>query len=316
MGVRARNEIWIISDNNNADKMMKFHELKNSSNTDLSLASWYIFEAFDTHIQTANSIGNAYQQLERCLNKTLEERDRVPHSIIFLLGDQFLNDKKLMYNTDNLRQVLMSLCKQLKWLIQTYISYLPNKVKPLQPIQLFITKPLPKPEGLFRLRKELFRKHAADRHKYNEQLVSVLHEFDFKFINAGITSEDTKAFNKCLLGKSEKIILSPHGLYQFWQSIRHSLLRLHKGAIGSSARTPASQVTAVKTSALPTRAWEHKPNRSRKTNFTQRGPPDWNRRTTLQPDYALTTTEGNWKDSGYIPHEPIDAYFTKQFIPQ
>lgn len=228
----ARHEIWIIADNDSADKMLKFHQLKNLSMTDEETAKWYIFAAFDTFTQTAKSIGNAFQQLECGLLKSLEERPRPPHSIIFLLGDSFMNDNKLCLNTSNLEAVLYAMLKQLKRVVWTYIDSIPNKAKPTNDVRLYVLKPLPKPERFFKGKGQLLALFAKRRHVYNNKLINVLHELGMQFINAGINQSDGHAFIKIPAkqhGSSrDKFILSPHGLNIYWRTISESLAKLHR----------------------------------------------------------------------------------------
>lgn len=243
VNIMARNEMWIIADNDSADKMVKFHQIKNLAASDARIQKWYIFCAFDTYTQTAKDIGNVFQQLERGLLKTMTERPRAPHSIIFLLGDALLDDKKLGYNSKNLRDVLMQMCKQLKRTTMTYVDMLPAKAQPLSEIKLFITKPLPKPEALLKHKGQVHRL-AKQRHCYNNQLIPVLKELGISFLNPGIAASDTRAFQavKDKNGR-DKFLLSPQGLHQFWDSISTSIQKLH---IGRAGQNPSSIIKGHK----------------------------------------------------------------------
>lgn len=178
----ARDEIWLIADNDSADKMVKFHQLRNLASTDMALGQWYIFSCFDTFTQTAKCIGNAFSQLENCLLKTMSERPRPPHSIVFILGDEFMNDRKLCTNPDNLAKLLFRMLKQLKRQVQVYTEQLPVKARPLKDIRLFVTKPLPKPEKFFKNRMHVFQRLAKARHVYNDKLIAALHGLNMNFI--------------------------------------------------------------------------------------------------------------------------------------
>lgn len=127
VNIMARQEVWLIADNGSADKMVKLHQLKNLASTDIAIRQWYLFSNFDIFTQTAKCIGNAFNQLENCLLKTIQERPRPPHSIVFVLGDEFLHDRKLGQNAENLYQVLFQMAKQLKRQVNTYCDQLPGK---------------------------------------------------------------------------------------------------------------------------------------------------------------------------------------------
>lgn len=229
----AREEIWIIADNDSADKMIKFHQLKNLTSSDLVLAQWYIFASFDIYTQTASSIGNAFQQLERGLLKTMEERIRPPHSIIFILGDSLLDDKQLNFVPENLFAVLSRMLRQLKQQVNNYVELLPGKAKPLKEIKLFVTKPLPKPENLFRGRAMELMRLAKNRHAYNQKLVGAIQQHHWNFLNPGIQPTNGRAFQKLKDSKGkDKYTLTLDGLHQYWYAINTGLEKLHKGLIG------------------------------------------------------------------------------------
>lgn len=213
--------------------MVKFHQLKNLAATDLALAQWYIFANFDTFTQTAKCNGNAFQQLESALLKTFKERIRPPTLIVFLLGDSLLDDSILNFNANNLYQVLFTMCKQLKRQVANYIEALPNKAKPLKPVRLFVTKPLPKPESFFGSRTDKLQQLAKKRHTYNNKLVSALQHLDISFINPGIQSSNSRAFSRIRDGSNkDKFKLTPEGLEQFWYSLSTSLQKLQLGLMG------------------------------------------------------------------------------------
>lgn len=184
--IMAQEEVWIIADNDSTDKMVKFHQLKNLVSLDLALAQWYLFANFDTYTQTASATGNAFQQLERGLLNAMRERDGTPHSILFILGDSFLEDEKLLYNPQNLYTVLLAMCKQLRNQVRNYTEILPTKTQPLQEIKLFVTKPLPRPEQFFKNRQHVYQQASKARHLYNNKLVAALHALNMNFINPGI----------------------------------------------------------------------------------------------------------------------------------
>lgn len=231
----ARHEIWIISDNDGADKMLKFHQLKNLADTDLAIRQWYLFAHFDTYTQTAKSTGNAFSQLENCLLKTMQERPRPPHSIVFILGDEFLDDRKLSQNPDHLYYVLHKMAKQLKRQVLEYVDKLPDKAKPMSNIRLFITKPLPKPEKFFKNRMHIFQKLAKARHTYNDKLIAVVHGLNMNFINPRIQPTNGRAFVRTRINNRDKFILTPEGLHQFWYSLSASLEKLHRGLLRGHA---------------------------------------------------------------------------------
>lgn len=237
--------MWIIADHDSADKMVKFHQLKNLSMTDDQTAQWYIFAAFDTFTQTASNIGNVFQQLERGLLKTIAERPRVPHSIIFILGDSLLDDFQLMWNPFNLEAVLRAMFKQLNRVTQIYMDTIPGKAKPLTEIKLYVNKPLPKPERFFRNKQMEYNQVAQRRHTYNDKLVLVLREFGISFINPGISPADGQAFIKIQAtrsSKADRFILSPQGLTLFWKSISEGLAKLHEGPIRNRAANPVTSL--------------------------------------------------------------------------
>lgn len=232
VNIMAREEIWIVADNDSADKMVKFHQLKNLASSDLAIAKWYLFSNFDTFTQTARDFGNAFQQLERGLLNAMKERNRPPTSIIFLLGDSFLDDSKLSLNPCNLYTVIYAMLKQLKHQVRTYTEILPNKAKPLREVKLFITNPLPKPEKFFKNRSSEFQKLAKVRHTYNDKLVSALQKLDMNFLNPGIHPSNTRAFHSIRTpGFKDKFTLTPEGLHQYWYSLSTGLEKLHAGQL-------------------------------------------------------------------------------------
>lgn len=232
--IMARNEIWIIADNDNADKMVKFHQLKNMTTSDLVLAQWYIFTSFDIFTQTATSIGNAYQQLERGLLKTMQERPRPPHSIIFLLGDSFLDDRTLATVPNNLFIVLNQMMKQIRRQVDSYADMLPDKAKPIKEIKMFVTKPLTKPERFFKSRQADLQRLTRARHTYNEKLILALQQNNMNFLNPGIQSTNGRAFQRIKNNKgTDKYMLTPEGLHQYWYALSSSLRKLHRGTIGN-----------------------------------------------------------------------------------
>lgn len=242
----ARQELWIIADNDNADKTLKLHQLKGLSTSEITIASWYIFSSFDITTQTSKAIGNAFQQIENGLLKTMSERPRLPHSIIILLGDSFLNDTKLCYNPNNLFEVLHCMFRQLKRQVLKFTELLPQKAKPIQDIKFFVTKPLPKPERFFRSRMYAFHKLSKQRHTYNDQFIKALHAAGMSFINAGISTKDGNLFNKTTSATGrENFILSLEGLRTYWESISWSLEKLHKGAIGLKTEQEAADLRCV-----------------------------------------------------------------------
>lgn len=230
----ARQEIWLIADNSSADKMVKLHQLKNLSSTDMAIGQWYLFSNFDIFTQTAKCIGNAFNQLENCLLKSMNERPRPPHSVVFILGDEFMDDKKLSLVPENLHQVLYRMVKQLKRRIEEYVDQLPGKAKPLSSIKIFITKPMPKPEKFFKNRMHVFQKLARVRHMYNDKFVTVIQALNINFINPGIQPTNARAFFRTTVGNREKFVLTPEGLEQFWYSLSISLEKLHRGQLGQA----------------------------------------------------------------------------------
>lgn len=249
----AREEIWIIADSDNADKTLKLHQLKNLAVSDIRIEKWYLFSAFDIVTQTAKPIGNAFQQIENGLLKTMGERPRLPHSVIVLLGDSFLDDRKLHLNKNYLFDVLHHLFRQLKRQIDKLTELLPQKARPIKEVQFFITKPLPKPERYFKGRLHIFQKLAKTRHAYNDQFIKALRGAGMSFINPGISSKDGHYFTKVTAswGK-EKFILTPDGLAAYWESISKSLHTLHETkqptAPGNQVHCATAQSNTTKTS--------------------------------------------------------------------
>lgn len=226
MNPLARQEIWIIADADSADKMLKFHELRNLAATHKNFEQWYLFKNFDIFTQSASHYGNALIELELGLNKTLSVRKRAPHSIILLIGDSILEDDILSSCPGNVRHVLSEVCNQVKRMMQKWISFLPAKAKPLHDVQFFINKPLPKPESPF-LRwnaMDTFHALAGKRNQYNTQLIKVVHDHGFKFINPGISSKDGDLFE---LIKNNTFRLSPRGMTAFWECLSSSVDKLH-----------------------------------------------------------------------------------------
>lgn len=222
----ARHELWIISDSDSADKMLRLHELRNLASTDKNFEQWYIFKNFDLFTQTPKPFVNALVELEMGLHKTLQTRKRLPHSIVFILGDSLLEDDKLNQYQLHLRQVLSEMCKQLKKQMVKWITLLPHKATPTHNVQFFINKPIPKPEAPYlRLNNmDTFQSMSTRRNVYNSQLIKAVHDQGFKFINPGISSKDAKLFEHV---KSNTYKLSPQGLTVFWETLSDSLDKLH-----------------------------------------------------------------------------------------
>lgn len=249
----ARHEIWIIADNDSADKMLKLHQLKNVAPSDADISQWYLFSAFDIFTQTAKAVGNCFQQLERGLLKTMQERPRVPHSIIFILGDSLLEDAELCWNPNNLAMVLHSMFKQLKRQMYNFIDMLPQKARPITEVQFFTTKALPKPEKFYRNRIKTFYNMARARHAYNDKLVKSLRELGMNFINPGISANEPHLFTRITLTlKKEKFKLNENGLHAYWQSISSTLYNLHKGHIKTTKSSRQGTPTFQQTPQLAT----------------------------------------------------------------
>lgn len=233
----ARQDLWIIADADSADKMLKLHELRNLASTDKDIELWYMFKHFDILSQSAAHYGNSLIELETGLNKMLSVKKRPPHSIVFLIGNSILNDELLTRCPSHLRHVLSELCRQLKRMMQKWVSFLPNKAKPLQDVQFFINKPLPKPESPY-MRWNAMDKYqalAAARNSYNTQLIRAVHDQGFKFLNPGISSKDADLFDHI---KHNSFKLTPKGLTAFWESISDSLDKLHTNKITASSNAP------------------------------------------------------------------------------
>lgn len=234
----AHNELWIIADADNADKMLKFHELRNLATTEKQYEQWYLFKNFDIITQTAKHFGNTLVELEMGLNKTLQDRRRAPHSELLLVGDSILEDEVLAHCHFHVKHVLMELCKQMKRMMQKWVSFLPSKATPLNNVQFFINKPVLKPESFFTRRndKRTYHMLASRRNSYNSQLIRVVHELGFKFINPGISSQDAALFEHT---RNHSFKLSPRGLTVFWESLSDSLDKLHTSAtVASRDSTP------------------------------------------------------------------------------
>lgn len=247
----AREDIWIIADNDSADKMVKLHQLKNLASTDLAVGQWYIFSHFDIFTQTAKPMGNIFQQIERGLLNAMRERVRPPTSIVFLIGDSLLNDEKLSFNSQNLYIVLHSIFKQLKNQVRNYTELLPWKTRPIKDIRLFVNKPLPKPEKFFKHRQSELLKAAKARHIYNDKLVAALRQLNMNFINPGIHQANARAFNRTTtMDGRESFILTPDGLHQYWYSLSAGLEKLHKGPIGAQLQQ-GSKTGRACTTATP-----------------------------------------------------------------
>lgn len=217
--------------------MVKFHQLKNLAATDLALGQWHLFSNYDTFTQTAQDIGNSFQQLERGLLKTMRERNRTPCSILLLLGDSLLEDEKLLYNPQNLFTVLHSMFKQLKSQVKTYVDLLPDKAKPLNDIRIFVTKPLPKPEKFYKNRAAELHRLAKVRHTYNDKLIGALHGLDMNFLNPGIQSSNGRAFHRIKTpGHKEHFLLTPEGLHQYWYSLSSGIEKMHRCFLKSQVK--------------------------------------------------------------------------------
>lgn len=136
---------------------------------------------------------------------------------------------------------------------------------------------------------------------------------DFKFINGGVTADDTKAFNKCKRGNAEKIVLSPSGLYQFWQSVSHSLFKLHKGAIGTcTSKTPSFDSRQIVGDEETTRPHSNPVNRINHRSNAHR-----NSRMTMDETQGSKIKQ-LWKRRQHHTHpqqreEEIETYFTSDY---
>lgn len=214
--------MWIISDYDSSDKMMRFHQLKQMAKTDSCYAEWFMFNNYDIFTHTSTNTGLQTTQILNALTSMLNSYRRLPAIIVVVMGDKLMHDKVLL--EQDLGDVLHNLCKRLIRQVESWLEKIPAKAIPDRKPQIYITKPLPKPEGFFGDSKEKFRNFASARKIYNSKLVAAVKQFGIGFINVGITQEDTAYFKKGL--ETGKFLLTDKGLLAYWDGVSSALLKL------------------------------------------------------------------------------------------
>lgn len=141
-----------------------------------------------------------------------------------------MDDRSLSYNTQHLYDILYALAKGIRSRVRNYVEILPAKARPIKDIQLFLTKPLPKPEGFYKNKQHIYHHLAKRRHTYNDKLIAAIRVFNISFINPGIQPSNSRAFVRIKkFGKEDHFTLTPDGLHQYWYAISTGLEKLHKG---------------------------------------------------------------------------------------
>lgn len=277
----ARKELWILADADNAGKMVKFHELKATSDTDKNIADWYIFKNFDIFTVTAQSVGNTLSQTENSLIAALNTRNRLPNIIMILMGDQLLADKQLMAVPRYLRQIFDDIFGRCQKHVRQWMSFLPPKAQPFYQPKFMVVKPLPKPERQFQGREELYQELLTQRKAYNDQLVPALHKANMQFVNVGITHMDSEAFIRIGHIQDANFKLSPKGLRRYWEQASEAIAKLNCGLGAVNLDESNKGATAAGDTRIVTTSFSDKTHRggnSRGRSSSFRRPNHYTRR--------------------------------------
>lgn len=225
----ARHDLWIISDHQNHDKLQELSALRNSSTSHPEIAAMHIFCNFDIYVQHSQDAGPSIKQLLDGLVHLLGRKKRLPHSIVFCMGDQLLADRVLMKDLNQVYRVLADFSKRVIQMVSNWMSALPSKAKPDRLPRIYITKPLPIPERYFQSRQKYFEALVRERKLYIAELVKAVKSVHIGFINANLTHEDGEFFERITSTyprSTEKFILNPKGLLQYWKNISQNLYNL------------------------------------------------------------------------------------------
>lgn len=208
----ACNDLWIIADYQNHDKLQELFALRNSATRKPEVAAMHIFYNFDIYVQQAQDIGSPLKQLLDGLINLLGKRKRLPHTILLCMGDQLLNDSILAKDLDQIFRVLSTFSKKVVQLISNWLAALPHKAKPDRMPRIYITKPLPVPEKYYQSRQKLFENLVKTRKQYNSELVKAVKSAHIGFINSNLTHEDGYLFERITTNypkPTEKFALNP-----------------------------------------------------------------------------------------------------------
>lgn len=225
----ANNDLWIITDYQNHDKIQELNAMKNAVTKRPEIAAMHIFYNFDIFSQQASDIGSSMHQILDGLTILLSKQKRLPHTMLICMGDQLLTDRDLMKDMNQVQRVLSIFCKRIVQLISNWISGLPPKAKPERLPRIYITKPLPIPEKFFQGRIKYLEKLINERKNYISELVKAVKSAHIGFINSNLTINDGDMFERITSqhnNRSEKVILNPKGLTQYWKSISQNLYNL------------------------------------------------------------------------------------------
>lgn len=219
---QARSDLWIISDFDCSDRMYRFHKIKEISKSEDSYAAWYMFKHFDIFTHTATSSGLQLTQIINAMISMLNTYRRLPAKVIILMSERLMMDRLLQQT--HLKEVLAGLCRQVIRAIEIWMDKVPSKVLPKDKTQIYITKPLPKPEVFYDSAMDLFRKFATIRRNYNSTLVATVKRFGIGFINVGINQDDGQYFKRTT--HANRFDLTDKGLLAYWEGINNALEKL------------------------------------------------------------------------------------------
>lgn len=238
----ACNDLWIIADHQNHDKIQELFALKNSAAKKPEISAMHIFFNFDVIIHQAQDMGSSLKQLLDGLAILLGKRKRLPHTILLCMGDELLKDRTLMKDFNQVYRVLVTFSKKIVQSISNWTAALPPKAKPDRMPRIYITKPLPVPDKFFQNRQKLFDILVKERKSYITELVRAVKSLHIGFINANLTHEDGNLFERITTSyprHTEKFILNPNGLRQYWKNISQNLYNLAWDAAATFSRADA-----------------------------------------------------------------------------
>lgn len=225
----ACNDVWIVTDFQNFDKLQELNALRNSATKRPEIAAWHIFHNYDIFSHQGQDEGNSLYQLIDGISTLLTKRKRLPHTLLICMGDQLLQDEELMQDLDQINRIIAAFSRKIVRMISNWMAALPHKAKPERMPRIYITKPLPVPQKFFQTRQRVFEKKIRDRKLYIAELVKAVKAAHIGFINANITHDDGELFEQVTSAKHkgcEKFVLNPRDLTTYWKNISQNLYNL------------------------------------------------------------------------------------------
>lgn len=208
--------MWFIGDDLLEQSANSLRKLKNEPIFDAAKPELFIYREYsvqafhDNEVKTHGSLNNPIRKIRNNLAMAFNQYPAIlPQYLIVILGNSYIHDQ--VFIEFEFKAILKRILNDIGRLIATRREQIPKRASNtgLHPTEVFIIRPLPKPEAALRGNKKF--KNA--RRYVNQMLDKLSSTYDFKPLNI----DEINTSQKALFEKSG--LLSEYGQERMWFSI-------------------------------------------------------------------------------------------------